>query len=71
MTDIPISAQNCSVPPVAVREPLITQALYKLALELGVKFEFGAKVSKIVVEGKKAVGILIYPIRGGLPREVK
>lgn len=35
----------------------ITQALYKLALELGVKFEFGAKVGKIVFEGKKAVGI--------------
>ncbi len=35
----------------------VTKALYQLAQEVGVKFEFGAAVSKIVVEGKRAVGI--------------
>jgi phytoene desaturase len=35
----------------------VTKALYQLALEVGVKFEFGAAVSKIVVEGKRSVGV--------------
>lgn len=35
----------------------ITQVLYQLALEVGVKFEFGTTVSKITVAGKKATGL--------------
>jgi len=37
----------------------ITLSLYKLAQDLGVKFNFGQKVEEILVENKKAVGIKI------------
>lgn len=36
----------------------ITDSLVKLAVDLGVKFYFNIKVEKIVVENKKAIGIL-------------
>lgn len=36
----------------------ITQSLYKLALELGVRFHFGHKVEEILVKDNQAVGIL-------------
>lgn len=35
----------------------ITNSLYKLALELGIKFHFSANVDKIIVAHKKAIGI--------------
>lgn len=37
----------------------ITQSLYKLALDLGVKFHFNAKVEEILVEKKQAKGIRV------------
>ena len=37
----------------------ITMSLYELAKRKGVNFEFGKKISRIVVEDKKAVGVLI------------
>ena len=37
----------------------ITQSLYKLAKDIGVRFHFNSKVDKIIVENKKAVGIKI------------
>lgn len=35
----------------------ITDSLYKLALDIGIKFHFNAKVEKVLVEDRKAVGI--------------
>lgn len=35
----------------------ITNSLYKWALEMGINFHFNAKVDKILVENKKAIGI--------------
>lgn len=37
----------------------ITQALYKLACELGVQFHFESEVSKIITDNKKAKGIVV------------
>lgn len=37
----------------------ITQSLYKLAVGLGVKFHFNAKVEEILVENEQAVGIKV------------
>ena len=37
----------------------ITESLYKLALDLGIKFHFKTKVDKITIENKKANGIQI------------
>ncbi|GAB2617565.1 1-hydroxycarotenoid 3,4-desaturase CrtD [Belliella aquatica] len=37
----------------------ITQSLYKLALDLGVKFHFNAKVEEILVEKKQALGVKV------------
>jgi phytoene desaturase len=36
----------------------IVKAMYELAVELGVKFHFGQDVKKIVVEGKRATGVI-------------
>lgn len=36
----------------------ITKSIYQLALDLGVEFHFNSKVDKIIIENKKAVGIL-------------
>ena len=35
----------------------ITQSIYHLALDLGVKFHFNSKVDKIHISNKKAIGI--------------
>lgn len=44
----------------------VTKALYQLAQEVGVKFEFGSAVSKILVEGKQATGVEVNKqLRGG------
>ena len=37
----------------------ITESLYKLSLSLGVKYNFERKISEIIVENKKAVGVKI------------
>jgi phytoene desaturase len=37
----------------------ITLSIYRLALDLGVKFYFNAKVDEVLVENKKAVGVLV------------
>jgi phytoene desaturase len=37
----------------------VPQALYKIALEEGVKFEFGTEVEKIVVESGEVKGVQI------------
>ena len=37
----------------------ITLSIFKLAKELGVKFEFNSKVNKIIVDNKKAIGIVV------------
>jgi phytoene desaturase len=43
----------------------VTKALYQLAEEVGVKFEFNCAVDKIIVEGKRAVGVeLKCEVRG-------
>lgn len=36
----------------------ITNALYQLALDLGVVFQFNTKIEEVIVEEKKAVGVL-------------
>lgn len=37
----------------------ITKSLYKLAIDLGIKFTFNTKVDQIIVENKKARGIFV------------
>jgi phytoene desaturase len=37
----------------------VVEAMQKLAVELGVEFEFNANVDKIVVEGEKAVAVIV------------
>jgi phytoene desaturase len=37
----------------------ITLSLYKLATDIGVQFQFDAPVEKILIEGKKAVGVKV------------
>ncbi|WP_304517575.1 1-hydroxycarotenoid 3,4-desaturase CrtD [Cecembia rubra] len=37
----------------------ITQSIYRLAQELGVNFIFNSKVDEILVENKKAIGVLV------------
>jgi phytoene desaturase len=41
----------------------VVEAMQKLAVELGVKFEFNANVNKIVVEGEKAVAVIVNNTR--------
>jgi phytoene desaturase len=39
--------------------PQISEAMYRLASEMGVQFQFNTKVEKIEVENKKAVGVWV------------
>jgi len=42
----------------------VTKALYQLAQEVGVKFEFNCAVDKLIVEGKRAVGVeVMYKVQ--------
>lgn len=40
--------------------PSVAENLYKLATEMGVEFSFNTKVSEILIDGKKAVGVRCY-----------